>query len=188
MATAGRFWFRCPAYVISRACRGSRPSPQFISISDGSWFSTSAFIERIAHQSMCQAAVWENSSLTSIPTGLLRNGMATAAAPVFRSVRRLVVGSALPEPSAAASDRMCLPGRPAIHEQVNGVWLAGSAVSSGRAGWAPGVKEVGQSRARTRNRNGRAGRGEIMALSAYRPPRTRCTVSAKHSETRRATG
>ena len=34
--------------------RGSRPSPQFISISDGSWFGTSACIERMTHMSsMC---------------------------------------------------------------------------------------------------------------------------------------
>ena len=37
--------------------RGSRPSPQFISISDGSWLGTSACIERMTHMSSMCAAV-----------------------------------------------------------------------------------------------------------------------------------
>jgi hypothetical protein len=42
-------------------------SPQFMSISDGSWFGTCACMERITAMSSMCAAVFSNSSLTSIP-------------------------------------------------------------------------------------------------------------------------
>jgi hypothetical protein len=66
----GRFWFSVPSPYIThepkhgRACRAS---PQFISIKDGSWFGTSACIERITQISSIISAVCANSSLTSIP-------------------------------------------------------------------------------------------------------------------------
>ena len=48
--------------------RGRRESPQFISMSEGSWLGTSACIERrMAMSSMCRLAVLANNSLTSMP-------------------------------------------------------------------------------------------------------------------------
>ena len=58
----GRFWFSEPKpYVIQDPMLGrcNRPSPQFISMSDGSWLGTSAYIERMMHRSStCLRAVW----------------------------------------------------------------------------------------------------------------------------------
>src|SRR5579883_265345 len=79
--------------------RCKRPSPQFISISDGSWLGTSATIERITHRSsMCAAAVRAKSSLTAMPLWpYCRKAKGDPrAAPVFRSVRRLGFGRFLP--------------------------------------------------------------------------------------------
>ena len=60
----GRFWFsRAQAVGDPRArCSAAacRASPQFISISDGSWFGTSACIERMTQMSsMCSAVLRE---------------------------------------------------------------------------------------------------------------------------------
>ena len=79
---------------MGRACRAS---PQFMSISDGSWLGTSACIERITQMSSIIPAVCANRSLTSIPLWpyfLNRKGEPIAA-PVLRSVGRLV-GTGLP--------------------------------------------------------------------------------------------
>src|SRR5262245_57867311 len=96
----GRFWLSLPSpYVTHDPSDGrtSRASPQFISISDGSWLGTSACIERITHNSSTHVATCGKISLTSIP--LLPcfwnlNGDGNAA-PVLRSVRR-VSGIGLP--------------------------------------------------------------------------------------------
>ena len=42
-------------------------SPQFISISDGSWLGESPCIERMTATSSIDSATWLNSSLTSMP-------------------------------------------------------------------------------------------------------------------------
>src|SRR5947209_20231549 len=84
--------------------RTSRASPQFISISDGSWLGTSAFIERMTQMSSMHLAVWENSSLTSMPLWPYfwnLNGEGNAA-PVFRSVGKFGVGNSLPAYLASA--------------------------------------------------------------------------------------
>src|SRR6185312_3298695 len=95
------FWFSVPRpYVTHEPMLGrtSRDSPQFISISDGSWFGTSACIERTTAISSIDSATCENSSLTSIPLWPYfwnLNGEGNAA-PVLRSVRRFSVGRAWP--------------------------------------------------------------------------------------------
>ena len=76
----------------------SRASPVFIRRNDGSWFGTSACIERITQMSSMWAAVFAKSSLTSIPLWpyfLNLNGEGNAA-PVRRSVARFFVGSGFP--------------------------------------------------------------------------------------------
>ena len=47
--------------------RSFRESPQLSSISDGSWFGTSACIERMMQRSSTCCATFGNISLTSIP-------------------------------------------------------------------------------------------------------------------------
>src|SRR5262245_23029931 len=81
--------------MLGRTCRAS---PQFISNSEGSWFGTSAYIERITAMSSMLSATFENNSLTSIPLWPYfwnLNGEGYAA-PVFRSVRRFSIGKFLP--------------------------------------------------------------------------------------------
>jgi hypothetical protein len=50
-----------------RLGRGSLASPQFMSIKEGSWFGTSACIDRMMHMSSMWAAVFVNNSLTGNP-------------------------------------------------------------------------------------------------------------------------
>src|SRR5947209_6832488 len=103
----GRFWFSDPSPYTThdpRLGRISRASPQFISISDGSWFGTSAYIDRITAISSMQEPTWGKISLTSIPLSpyfwnLYGDGN---AAPVFRSVRRFSAGSGFPAYFASA--------------------------------------------------------------------------------------
>jgi hypothetical protein len=77
--------------------RTSRASPQFMSISDGSWFGTSAHIERITQRSSTDSAVFAKSSLTSMPVfQYFWNAYGYwKAAPVLRSVLRCI-GNSLP--------------------------------------------------------------------------------------------
>ena len=87
----GRFWFSLPRPYVSHdpmLGRMSRASPQFMRRSEGSWFGTSACIDRMTHISSIDSAVCLKSSLTSIPdfprfSNLNIDGN---AAPVFRSV------------------------------------------------------------------------------------------------------
>ena len=97
----GRFWFSLPSpYVTQEPTLGriSRASPQFISMSDGSWLGTSACIERITAMSSMHFAVCGKISLTSVPLWPCRLNVYGQgnAAPVLRSVRRLLIGSSLP--------------------------------------------------------------------------------------------
>jgi len=96
----GRFWFSAPrpystqAPTLGRACT---ESPQFISISDGSWFGTWAYIERITARLSACWAVFAKISLISRPLSPCfwnLNGEGNAA-PVLRSVSS-VVGSGCP--------------------------------------------------------------------------------------------
>ena len=60
----GRFWLSEPRpYVTHEPMLGriERASPQFISISDGSWFGTSAVIERMTQMSSMLSATCENN-------------------------------------------------------------------------------------------------------------------------------
>src|ERR1700722_19216921 len=97
----GKFWLTEPSpYVTHEPMLGrmERASPQFISISEGSWFGTSAVIERITHMSSILSATCENTSLTSMPLWpyfLNLNGEGKAA-PVLRSVGRFSIGNNLP--------------------------------------------------------------------------------------------
>src|SRR5262245_12619027 len=93
----GRFLFSEPRPYVThdpKLGRGSRPSPQFIRSNDGSWFGTSACIDRMTQMSSMWAAVWAKSSLTSMPDRPYRANLNGdfMAAPVLRSVRRFVVG------------------------------------------------------------------------------------------------
>src|SRR5437867_2907231 len=96
----GRFRFSVPSpYVTHDPTLGRLiwASPQFISINDGSWFGSSACIERITQMSSMLSATRGNNSLTSRPLWpyfLNLNGEGNAA-PVLRSVGRLPVGSGL---------------------------------------------------------------------------------------------
>ena len=107
--------------MLGRVCR---PSPQFISISDGSWLGTSAYIERMTQRSSaCVVAVRAKSSLTSMPLcPYLRNvNGEPIAAPVLRSVRRLGPGSGLPwyfVEQGLGIERVDVR-RAAVHEQVD---------------------------------------------------------------------
>src|SRR5262245_6101827 len=69
-----------------------------MSKSDGSWFGTSAYMERMTQMSSMCSAVFAKISLTSMPDWpYFRNLYGDfIAAPVFRSVRRLPVGMGLP--------------------------------------------------------------------------------------------
>src|SRR5208283_1097697 len=78
--------------------RTKRASPQFMSINDGSWLGTSAYIERMTQMSSMFLAVLANNSLTSMPLlpyfwNLKGEGNAL---PVRRSVARFGMGSDLP--------------------------------------------------------------------------------------------
>ena len=71
--------------------RISRASPQFISSSDGSWFGTSACIERMTQMSSITLPTLAKNSLTSMPLWPYfwnLNGEGNAA-PVLRSVRQV---------------------------------------------------------------------------------------------------
>jgi hypothetical protein len=97
----GRFWFSLPRpYVTHEPIdgRGSRASPQFMSISDGSWLGTSACMERMTHRSSACFAVWAKISLTSMPLWPYFWNLKgePKPAPVLRSVRRFSRGSGLP--------------------------------------------------------------------------------------------
>src|SRR5918911_5388222 len=97
----GRFWFSLPRPYVThdpKLGRTSRASPQFISINDGSWLGTSAYIERITQVSSIHSPTLAKISLTSMPLAphfLNLNGEGKAA-PVRRSVRRLGPGRGLP--------------------------------------------------------------------------------------------
>src|SRR3954447_6248911 len=73
-------------------------SPQFMSMSDGSWLGSSAFIERITAISSMHSPMFGNKSLTSMPLCpyfLNLNGDGNAA-PVLRSVLMYSPGKGLP--------------------------------------------------------------------------------------------
>ena len=95
----------------------------FISRNDGSWFGTSACIERMTQMSSMCLAVCAKSSLTSRPHWPYfwnLNGEGNAA-PVRRSVRRFAVGSGLPAyfvERRLGVERIDL-ARPAVGEDVD---------------------------------------------------------------------
>ena len=121
----GRFWFSEPSPYVTQAPtlgRGRTESPQFISISDGSWFGTWAYIERITAMSSMCSAVLANSSLTSMPLWPYLwnlNGEGNAA-PVLRSVVRFC-GAGLP--GVLLQGGLGVEGvdlrRPAVEEEVD---------------------------------------------------------------------
>ena len=121
----GRFSFSAPMPYSTQAPtlgRGSTESPQFISISDGSWFGTWATIERITAMSSMCSAVRANRSLTSMPLWpyfLNVNGDGNAA-PVLRSVVS-VSGSGWPAYFCQRGfriERVDVRG-PAVQKEVN---------------------------------------------------------------------
>ena len=66
----GRFWFSLPKPYITHEPMLGRvicASPQFMSMSDGSWLGTSACIDRMTHMSSMQVPSWGKISLTSTP-------------------------------------------------------------------------------------------------------------------------
>src|SRR6266446_8642287 len=82
--------------MLGRLCTAS---PQFINMREGSWFGSSAFIERITAMSSIHSPIFGNKSLTSIPLWpyfLNLKGEGNAA-PVFRSVLMYSPGRGLPE-------------------------------------------------------------------------------------------
>src|SRR5437899_9206565 len=78
--------------------RINRASPQFINSKDGSWFGTSACIERMTAMSSIHRPTWGKISLTSMPLWpyLLNLYGEGNAAPVFRSVFKFSIGNCLP--------------------------------------------------------------------------------------------
>ena len=87
----GMFWFSLPSPYVSHEPmlgRTDRASPQFIRSSDGSWFGTSACIERMTQRSSADWAVCLKSSLTSRPLWpyFANLNIDGNALPVFRSV------------------------------------------------------------------------------------------------------
>src|SRR5207253_9908670 len=96
----GRFKFPVPSPHVTHEPTLGRlicASPQFININDGSWLGSSACIDRITQMSSILSATRGNNSLTSMPLwpNLLNLNGDGKAAPVFRSVGRLPVGSGL---------------------------------------------------------------------------------------------
>src|SRR5262249_24442056 len=96
-----RFWFSLPnPYVtqLPKLGRGRRASPQFMSMSDGSWLGTSACMERMTQMSSMHSATCGKMSLTSMAllAYLFNLKGERQAVPVRLSVRRLALGSALP--------------------------------------------------------------------------------------------
>src|ERR1700733_12360635 len=75
--------------------RMERASPQFISISEGSWLGTSAVMERMTQISSMLSATRGNKSLTSMPLRpyFLNLKGEGKAAPVLRSVGRFSIGN-----------------------------------------------------------------------------------------------
>ena len=120
----GRFWFSEPSPYVThepKLGRTCRTSPQFIIISDGSWFGMSVYIERMTHRSSTHSPTFGKISLTSMPLWpyfLKLNGDGNAA-PVRRSVFS-VIGIGLPANSRQR--RLRIEGvdvrRAAVHEQV----------------------------------------------------------------------
>ena len=117
---------RCPRPYVThdpRLGRTSRLSPVFISRNDGSWFGTSACIDRITQMSSMCFAVCSKISLTSMPDlpyFLNLNGDGNAA-PVCRSVLRLVGRQRLAgvlRQERLGVERVDL-GRAAVGEQVD---------------------------------------------------------------------
>src|SRR5688572_2059874 len=75
-----------------------RASPQFMSMSEGSWLGTSATMERTTQRSSAQEPMWGKRSEISRPDWpyfLKANGEGKAA-PVLRSVLMYSMGSGLP--------------------------------------------------------------------------------------------
>src|SRR3954454_6172624 len=97
----GSFWFPVPRPYVSHEPKLGRTgcvSPQVIISSDGSWFGTFVYIERITHKSSACRATCGKISLTGSPDWpwrVKRNGDIIRPA-VARSVLRLAVGGRWP--------------------------------------------------------------------------------------------
>src|SRR5690242_13914591 len=138
----GRFWFSVPRpYVTHDPTLGRAiwASPQFISISDGSWLGTSAFIDRMTHKSSAWRAMLGNRSLTGSPLWpYFRNLKGEGkAAPVLRSVGRLPVGSGLSayfSSSGLGSKLSTWEGPPLRKKWITRLALAGNIGGLGASG------------------------------------------------------
>ena len=91
----GRFWFSEPSPYVThdpKLGRTCRTSPQFIIISDGSWFGISVCIERTMQRSSTQPPTFEKISLTSVPLwpNVWNSNGEGKAAPVRRSVLSVI--------------------------------------------------------------------------------------------------
>src|SRR5918995_1617294 len=140
----GRFWFSVPRPYVThepRLGRTVRLSPVFINKNDGSWLGTSACIDRITQMSSMCFAVCSKISLTSMPDlpyflNLKGDGN---AAPVLRSVLRLVVGSGLPAyfcKSGLGSKVSTWDGPPLANRGITRFALAGKCGLRGASGLA----------------------------------------------------
>src|ERR1700751_4757633 len=119
--------------------RISRASPQFISMSDGSWLGTWACMERMTAISSIDEATFGKSSLASMPLwpnfeNLKGEGK---AAPVRRSVGRFGVGKGLPAYRASiglGSKVSTWEGPPFMNRWITRFALAGKCGSLGARG------------------------------------------------------
>src|SRR5262245_44461453 len=148
---AGRFWFSVPSpYVTHEPTLGRtiRGSPQFISISAGSWLGRLVTIERITAMSSMHDPTCENRSLTSIPLcPYLRkpNGDGSAA-PVLLSVRRLEAGKLRPAyraRSGLGSKVSTWDGPPFMNRWITCLALAGRGGVRGARGLLPVAASAG---------------------------------------------
>ena len=118
--------------------RGRTESPQFISMSDGSWLGTWAYIERMTAISSACRAVRENNSLISKPDSPCRSNLNGdgSAAPVLRSVAS-VLGTGLPAYRASAglgSNVSTCEGPPLRKKWITRLARAGKCGVRGRSG------------------------------------------------------
>ena len=124
---------------LGRICRAV---PQFISDNDGSWFGTSAYIERMTAISSIDSAVFANNSLTSIPLWPYfwnLNGDGNAA-PVGRSVFKVSPGRFLPAywaSSGLGSNVSTCDGPPFMNKWITCLALAAKCGGRAASGLTP---------------------------------------------------
>src|SRR4051794_32846598 len=124
-----------------------RASPQFMSISEGSWLGTSACMERMTQMSSMHWPTFLKRSLTSMPDWpyLLNLNGEGKAAPVRRSVRRVGIGRILPANLARAglgSKVSTWDGPPFMKRWMTRLALAGNWGLRAARGWRGSMRGI----------------------------------------------